>query len=632
MTYLFVVLIIIIPFIVYPEPLLGPIKNEYILKNYLLIFLFLSILIKSIGSLFKQKYMKIKNTDKLVFLFLCFCSLSWIVNKIYFFPEQLLFTIIFVSLFLFISHAAPETYKRNSIIIYWKISLLLICCYGLYQFISHFPVTSTLGNRNFFACFIVSGFPFIIMSLAKNFKRKPILAVTDLLLIALMLFNLYYTKSRAAWIILLFQFVFFITFFIRRKILFLSVLVLIVCSIFLFPKSRGFLKKQIDGDVRPFIWQSTLQMISEHPILGVGAGNFYIAYPFYRIHEYFLLSKSTDTTKHAHNEFLEIWAETGSLGFFSLMGMFAILIINIVNYKKQNKIPPFICAVIISALSIALHNLVDVNMRYIAMSVIFWMNLGILASFFDKKSVQVRLFGWINHLKIPVIVFIGILGIYLVWNFVVLSYGAETNFQKAINAKDKKDYGKAVYYYDKSLKYNKNNLSLLYHYAYVLDLKDLRAECIEIYKKIIKIAPYYAAVRKNLATCYLKKGDFVNAVKEYDVQLLLNPYDPDVYLNIAYCYRKLNMNDEAVLSHNKAIKTYLTVSKRLINDGSYPKAVSYLSTAIQIDSANKDIVFLLITAYVKSRQKQQAVELANVFLSRYPQDKKYVEHLYNIFN
>ena len=632
MTYFFIFFIVIIPFIVYPEPLLGPIKNEYIIKNHLLIFLFIAILIKSLGFVFKNKFLNIKNTDKLVFLYLFFCCLSWIFNGVYFFPEQLLLTIIYCLIFLFLSHIKPESIKNYPLTLYWKIGLSLTCVYGVYQFLSRMEVSSTLGNRNFFACFIVAGMPFLINSLFNKFKQKSKFIIFDVLLIAVSLFNLYLTKSRAAWIILLFQIVFLLFIFIKRKIVFFSVLLLIIFAIFISPKSNSFIKHQIKGDVRPFIWQSTCQMIAEQPFMGIGTGNFFLHYPSYRVHEYFLLSKSTDTTKHAHNEFLEIWAEAGSLAFFSLIGIFIVLGINILNYLKRSKLSPFMYAVIASCVSIALHNCVDVNMRYVSMSVIFWMNLGILASFFDTKTVEIGLYKSISKLKIPVFVFIVGLGIYFAWNFVLRSYIVESNFQKGIDSKDKKDYQKADYYYRKALRFNNFNLSLLYHYGYLLDLKGLTEKSVQIYNEIIKIAPYYAATRKNLATCYLKQGDFKNALQQYNVQLLLNPYDPDVYLNSAYCYRQLGMGDKSVLSHQKALETYQLIAQRLLDDGYYEKAVSYLLTAIQIDSANKDIVMLLVTAYVKCGKKQNAVDLANIFLQHYPQEKKYIERLNFIIN
>jgi len=627
MNYLFIFFIVIIPFIVYPEPLLGPIKNEYIIKNHFIYLLFIIIVIKNFALVFKNKFLNLKNTDKLVFLYLFFCCLSWFFNRIYFFPEQLMLTIIYCLIFLSLSHAKPESFKDYPITFYWKIALFLTCAYGAYQAVSHMEVSSTLGNRNFFACFIAAGLPFLTQSLIQNFRRKSKYIIFDIFLTAISIFNLYCTKSRAAYIIVLFQIAFLLFILIKRKILLFSFILLIVIGIFIIPKSNAFLKRQIQGDVRPFIWQATCQMIAEHPFMGIGTGNFYLRYPAYRIHEYFLLSKSTDTTKHAHNELLEIWAEAGSLAFFSLIGIFIVLVINIINNFKKSKLSPFSYAVSVSCLSIALHNCVDVNMRYTSMSVIFWMNLGILASFFDTKTVKVGLSRSILKLKIPGLILLVCFFIYLAWIFVIRSYGTEMNFQKGIDSKDKKDYQKAAYYYEKALNYDNSNLSLLYHYAYILDLKRLTDKTIKIYKKIIKIGPYYAATRKNLATCYLKQGDFQNAIKEYNIQLLLNPYDPDIYLNSAYCYRQLGLNDKALLSHQKALETYQLIAERLLEDGYYQKAVSYLSTAIQVDSSNKDIVRLLVKAYVKSGEKRNAVELVNIFLHHYPQDKKYIEHL-----
>jgi tetratricopeptide (TPR) repeat protein len=71
---------------------------------------------------------------------------------------------------------------------------------------------------------------------------------------------------------------------------------------------------------RILIWQNTLGMIKEHPWLGVGLGNFKIAYQPYRSRKEQLSTGPDVFVRRTHNEWLQLLAELGIPGFiFFLM-------------------------------------------------------------------------------------------------------------------------------------------------------------------------------------------------------------------------------------------------------------------------------------------------------------------------
>ncbi|MEE2753303.1 MAG: O-antigen ligase family protein, partial [Candidatus Latescibacterota bacterium] len=65
-------------------------------------------------------------------------------------------------------------------------------------------------------------------------------------------------------------------------------------------------------------WGNTLQMISDHPILGVGFGNWEYHYPSYDRHRKWHPSNSEPV--RPHNDVLWIWSELGSIGLFGFLG------------------------------------------------------------------------------------------------------------------------------------------------------------------------------------------------------------------------------------------------------------------------------------------------------------------------
>ena len=68
-------------------------------------------------------------------------------------------------------------------------------------------------------------------------------------------------------------------------------------------------------------WQSTLQMIADHPLVGCGPGNFQESYTQYKLPE------ASEEIADPHNFLLEIWATAGTpaaLAFLAVLGCFAL--------------------------------------------------------------------------------------------------------------------------------------------------------------------------------------------------------------------------------------------------------------------------------------------------------------------
>lgn len=75
---------------------------------------------------------------------------------------------------------------------------------------------------------------------------------------------------------------------------------------------------------RLLVWRLTVGMIADHPLTGVGAGNFPV-----RIQEYYgtpgidLSVLRTDNWLRPHNDVLQVWAEKGPLGLLAFLALFA---------------------------------------------------------------------------------------------------------------------------------------------------------------------------------------------------------------------------------------------------------------------------------------------------------------------
>lgn len=130
-------------------------------------------------------------------------------------------------------------------------------------------------------------------------------------------------------------------------------------------------------------WQAALNMASENPWLGVGFGNYEIAYPTYRLINWkFPLG-------HAHNYYLNVLAEAGIIGLVTYLGLWVSIIG--LTWRASRHPNPLARAVLIGLLGtwvyLAVHSLTDnlyVNNLFLHLGVM----LGILAVLYNQVRVS----------------------------------------------------------------------------------------------------------------------------------------------------------------------------------------------------------------------------------------------------
>jgi putative inorganic carbon (HCO3(-)) transporter len=103
-------------------------------------------------------------------------------------------------------------------------------------------------------------------------------------------------------------------------------------------------------------WKDTLELIRQHPLVGIGLGNF-----------------NLPQSRYAHNLLLQLWAETGLLGLIS----FLWLVIAVLKYARKNKgkEPALLLA---AAFVFFIHNFVDFSFFLPEASLIWWAIIGFI--------------------------------------------------------------------------------------------------------------------------------------------------------------------------------------------------------------------------------------------------------------
>lgn len=170
---------------------------------------------------------------------------------------------------------------------------------------------STLENPNLLGAYAVMIISILTAFFLRERQKKRKWAFAVILFVLLLCLAL--TYSRGAWLSLA-AIVLGLTLFYDKRFSFLFFLIPLVLLFYHGQMVERFLSLFSGEDtsvgLRFALWESTIAMIEEHPLLGVGWGSYYLAYPDYN----FFIQDEHVLIFHAHNMYLNMLAEVGIIG------------------------------------------------------------------------------------------------------------------------------------------------------------------------------------------------------------------------------------------------------------------------------------------------------------------------------
>jgi O-antigen ligase len=136
-------------------------------------------------------------------------------------------------------------------------------------------------------------------------------------------------------------------------------------------------RSEISGGMRLSIDRDTLKMFRQKPLIGWGLGTFPVVYPQFRsFYTNFFINE-------AHNDYLQLLAETGVLGFCTMI-WFLVVLYRRVRRKMANWTSNVSGAVTLactlSFTGILIHSLVDFNLQIPANAALFYVFCSIAAA------------------------------------------------------------------------------------------------------------------------------------------------------------------------------------------------------------------------------------------------------------
>lgn len=193
---------------------------------------------------------------------------------------------------------------------------------------------------------------------------------------------LIFNGTRGAWLAVLPVFGFILLFYISQKNKAAIVcLALLVAAGFGLTYNKAFMArvstitstKYQSNTERLLIWQSAYNMFLDHPVLGVGLGQYKDNYQ----KKYISPKAKEPYITHAHNNFLHMLAENGMVGFLGFVGMIGyFMYAPFMRFWKNHN--PYALMLFSFTLSLALQGLTENNFGNSAVMKAFWLLLGCL--------------------------------------------------------------------------------------------------------------------------------------------------------------------------------------------------------------------------------------------------------------
>lgn len=319
------------------------------------IIMFLIIFIYFIGVVFCKKSRErfrdgLKNffsTKTTLFMFMwilmMYVSILYAVDKKLALGESIRMST-YLIIFFIIKFEINKKEYLNRIIYSVCFSSILVGGVGIYKYLKeiyihslkhinyYVRIASTMENsNNLGAFFILIVFPFMILAFnEKNKFKKFIFSLTTCIGIV----NILFCFSRNAWLGFILGYIILI--FIYNKKLIYGALVgggTILCIPKLFSRLKqvGDMSQNLS---RISLWEIALKMIKDHPVLGVGNGNYRTLYSKY-FKEVKFMGYTAKNKFHPHDIYLKAQCELGIVGLVSLVGFLLTSLLRINKIRKE---------------------------------------------------------------------------------------------------------------------------------------------------------------------------------------------------------------------------------------------------------------------------------------------------------
>ncbi len=446
----------------------------------------------------------------------------------------------------------------------------IVSFYGIYQYFwgldetrnwvlqqniqFHPGVLSRLGINQAFSTFVIrnalAGYLLLILPLcislflvSKSFYRLLLsIAAASIILC------LYLTYSKGGWgIFLILGLVSILILmykkFRHKKRFYIVSIAAIVClvifsAMFLKIVDRTNMIRDTSGSfkVRLNYWKACPGMVKDFPF-GSGIGTFGSIYPKYKVPQ-------AREVQLAHNSFLQLWTETGTLGILSFL---LVWIMFFRDWRKTFRVAYVSIGMYMGCGAFLIHSLVDFDFYVPGISMNVWLFIGIIEAQRHKGTKIIKISSLFAKTIISIFL---VLAVCIVSIILVRPSIAEIHKDRAIGCLCGDNIRLAEEELETAIRFDKTNGQYYYLRGDILRREGRFEKAIANYRKAIERNKYMPHYHFALGKLLLMRGKgnsvmIEEGIKEFEKTVKLYPTKPFYLKNLAYVYRLMGRNEEA---------------------------------------------------------------------------------------
>ena len=451
-------------------------------------------------------------------------------------------------------------------------------------------VFGLFGNAGYFAGYIILPLSLAIslFLVAKNRNRKILLLIGILLMGTTLIVSLARSSYAAFGLSLIFMFLLFLLargkrFIIdnRKIFIFLLIVIILTVSLFIIPTSLskpGTTISEIKARIsitkitntfssgrRVAIWKFTEMMIKDRPILGSGIGTY--KYNTFRYQAKFFEQGDNRSiypygvADRAHNEYLQLWAELGTIGLAIFLWLIIVYFNYGIRYLKREKDEQK-QGIMIGMMGAVVAFLVDCffwfPLHLSANLSLLWLFIGLtMVMGLEKNAGSVSKSKRNNIYKFkPVLYTVIILLAAFLCITVARPFVARTYWYYGNEEVNNQNYDKAIKRYESGLKWDPYLGALYYSLGIISMERNLYSTALTNFEKAVKNFDF-PDLPQYLAIIYLAKGDLEKAIDEFKRAISYQRIEgtmPPLYSDLGNTYLKLARYEPAEIAFKNALK------------------------------------------------------------------------------
>lgn len=285
---------------------------------------------------------------------------------------------------------------------------------------------------------------------------------------------------------------------------------------------------------RVLIWTSGWLMGAENPLTGKGYGLFELYYPFFQGHLLSIYDAYRNLRTHAnnaHNEIVEVWAQTGLLGLGVYGWLWTSFAASCRRWWSRGQVSLVHAAFAAGALGMLVDNMLNVSLHFAVPAFLFWWAVGTAVAPGCEKPAPPPP-GTRRWALRAAAVLIAALG----WIWLRVWF-RETHYFAGFKLLRHRNYAAAIKELERSRSWGPREVNSIYELGNAYAQSERFPEAVEAYRAALRANAGYDEIYYNIGSLLSSRlGKREEAIADFRVAHFVNPLSGDVYSSLSNAY------------------------------------------------------------------------------------------------